>query len=77
MRYHAKFRVRSGEIKTQLVNGECWADAVNHLLELPNVIEVCSVRNLRDVGFDEQVSLVESRCFNQKKSNWEKQTTTF
>jgi hypothetical protein len=58
MRYQGKFK--TGEVKSQLVNGESWIEAVNHLLESPNIAEILSVKNLRDVPLSEQISLVES-----------------
>jgi hypothetical protein len=55
MRYQAKFKVGGREVKTQLINGENWADAVNTLLDRPNVVEVLSVKNLRDVPLSEHL----------------------
>jgi hypothetical protein len=61
MRFQAKFSVGGGEVKSQLVNGESWVDAVNTLLDRPNVKEIFSVRNLKDVPLNEQISLIEAK----------------
>jgi hypothetical protein len=57
------------------INGENWADAVNTLVNRPNVREILSVRNIINVPLNEQISLVEAKCL-PRKSAWAKQTAS-
>jgi hypothetical protein len=68
MRYQARFKSRWGEVKTQLVNGESWIDAVNHVLDFQNVTEIISVKNLKEIPLSEQISLVEAKVPFERKS---------
>jgi hypothetical protein len=69
MRYQTKYKSDGGVIKTELVDGLSWSDVVNHLITLPDVAEIVSVKNLRDVPLSEPV-----QTRTRKRSTWDRMT---
>lgn len=64
MRFSCKIKSRSsGELKHQMLDGDCWADVVNRLLNAPNIAAIISVRNVKDIPLNEQISLCEARSY--------------
>lgn len=56
-------------VRQQAAPGTTWIDAVNRVLDLQNVVEIISVRNIKDVPLNEQISLVEAKLpFTSRKS---------
>jgi hypothetical protein len=68
MRYQAKWKTDTGEIKTEILESDSWATAVNTVAGYQNLSEVLRVRNVIDVPPYEPVEVK-----RYKKSAWEKQ----
>jgi hypothetical protein len=63
MRFACKLKNRCGEIKRQLLGGDCAIDVITRLLDAPNIAEIISVKNIKDIPLNEQISLCEARSY--------------